>query len=147
VSNNTCIDGRESVRFEGVHCELTLSFPARNVCVATIVGHDVGEFGEAPLLVLNDYLRNAGMMTLFVDGRKVPGASIEVSSAWALWMQKNRERLQQIHFLCGSRFIQMTAIFVRRFAGLEDRMFIYTDAPMFEAAIDQTATRSRAANL
>ena len=140
---SACTDSRESVRFEGVHCELTLSFPGRNVCVATFKGHDAGEFGEAPLLVLNDYLRDASVMTLFVDGRKVPGASIEVSSAWALWMQKNRQRLQQIHILCGSRFIQMTATFVRRFAELEDRMFIYTDAPVFEAATDQIVAKSR----
>jgi hypothetical protein len=138
-----CADSRESVQFEGLHCELTLSFPGQNVCVATFKGHDVGEFGEAPLLVLDDYLRNTGVMTLFVDGRNVPGASIDVSSAWALWMQKNRPSLQQIHLLCGSRFIQMTAAFVRRFAGLEDRMFIYTDAPMFEVAINETVAKSR----
>jgi hypothetical protein len=146
MSTISCMDHREDIQFEGVHCCLTLSFPGRNVCVATFEGPDAGEFGEAPLLALNDYLRDADTMTLFVDGRKVPGASIDVSSAWALWMQKNRERLRQIHFLSGSRFIHMTATFVRRFAGLEDRMFIYTDAEMFEAAIDQTIAKSRPAS-
>ena len=37
--------------------------------------------------------------------------------------------------LTGSRFIQMSAEFVRKFAGLEDAMRLYTDPATFDGAL------------
>ncbi len=132
---------REDLVFEGVHCKLLTSFPAAGICLATFTGHDVGEFGDAPVKALSDYLAQHGALTLFVDGRKVPGASVEVSGTWAYWMQENRDQLKAVHILCGSRFIHLTANFVRRFAELEEKMFIYTEAKSFDEAIGAAITR------
>jgi hypothetical protein len=136
----------EDICFEGVHCTLKLSSPADRLWLATFVGHDVGEFGDAPLRHLAEFLDQSQRMTLFVDGRDVPGASVEVSGNWAVWMQQNRDRLQQVHILCGSRFIHLTANFVKRFAGLEGKMFVYTEATAFEHALGAAVVSSRRTN-
>ena len=49
------------------------------VVLLRITGTDIGEFGEAPMQVLNDYLRDKEPVRLFIDARAVRGASIEVS--------------------------------------------------------------------
>ncbi|HEX3798815.1 MAG TPA: hypothetical protein VH413_08950 [Verrucomicrobiae bacterium] len=128
-------DEREQLVFEGIHCKLRITFPTLGVCLATFHGHDVGEFGDAPVKALSEYLAQRDSMTLFVDGRKVPGASVEVSATWAYWIQENRTKLDAVHILCGSRFIRLTASFVRRFAEVEEKMFIYTEAKAFDLAI------------
>lgn len=56
-----------------------------------------------------------------------------------MWLRAHRDRLHQIHMLTGSRFVQLTADFVRRFAELGDAMLIYTDGAAFDDAL-RTAT-------
>ncbi|MGE0549233.1 MAG: hypothetical protein AB7R00_19330, partial [Kofleriaceae bacterium] len=102
--------------------------------------HDVGEHGNAPLDVL-DHLLSAGPFTLFVDARRGAGASIDVSNVWARWLRSHRDQLHRIHMLTGSRFVQLTADFVRRFAELGDTMLIYTDGAAFDEALREVSQR------
>jgi hypothetical protein len=67
------------LRYEGIHCTLTLQQPAPSVIVLRISGSDVGEFGEAPMQALDSWLRDTGRVQFFIDARDVRGASIEVS--------------------------------------------------------------------
>jgi hypothetical protein len=94
-------------------------------------GHDVGEHENQPFTSLDEQLRSSRPL-LFIDARQSKGASLEVSNAWAAWLRSRRDRLGAIHMLTGSRFIQLTADFVRRFADLGEQMFIYTDAAAFD---------------
>src|SRR5687768_5180650 len=96
--------------------------PAAGVVVLTFKGPDVGEFGDAPFQELTRDLAMHGRVQLFVDAGECSGASIDVSSGWAQWISTHRPELTSLHLLCGSRFIQLTADFVRRFTGLEERM-------------------------
>jgi hypothetical protein len=109
------------------------------VVVLTISGSDVGEFGEAPMLALNEWLAGTGAESIqfFIDARDVRGASIEVSGEWARWLGTHRAQLGTITMLTGSRFIQMTAEFVRRFAALEGIMRICTEPSAFDTALAQ----------
>jgi len=66
--------------------------------------------------VLNDYLAGKGPARLFIDARDVRGASIEVSGEWARWLSAHKVQLREISMLTGSRFIEVAADFVRRFA-------------------------------
>jgi hypothetical protein len=50
-------------------------------------------------------------------------------------MNGRRHRFKQISMLSGSRYIEITAQFVRRFTGLADRMRIYTDAAAFDQGL------------
>ena len=110
------------------------------VVVVRLIGWDAGEFGDVPMKELAKDLAKSGLIELFIDARAVKGASIEVSGEWAQWLAKNRARFKHISMLTGSRFIQLTANFVRRFADLGELMRIYTDPVAFDAALLQSAT-------
>ncbi len=120
--------------FEGLHSTISIARPASHVVVLTINGRDGGEHGDAPLRVLEDELR-AGSYALFIDARQTLGASVDVSNIWAQWLRAHRDQLHHIHMLTGSRFVQLTADFVRRFAELGDAMLIYTDGTAFDEAL------------
>ena len=129
------------IHYEGVHCNLFLDRPAQDVVVLRISGTDIGEFGEAPMSSLNEWLAGAGRIELFIDARDVRGASIEVSGEWAAWLNAHRESLRTVTMLTGSRFIQITAEFVRRFASLEGIMRICTEPAVFDGALAATLRR------
>jgi hypothetical protein len=124
-----------AVSFEGTHCTLELSRPAAGVVLIVLKGHDVGEFGDAPFRELDKDLAEGLPIEVFVDARNVPAASIEVSGSWAQWMMGNRDRIQRFNIFCQSRFIELTAKFVRQFTEFGPRMRIYTDAEAFEIAL------------
>lgn len=125
--------------FKGLHSTLTLQRPRPHIVTLVIIGRDVGEHGEAPLRALDSELRT-GPFALYIDARDTRGASVDVSNIWAQWLRKNRDQLHEVHMLTGSRFVQLTADFVRRFAELGDAMRIYTDGAAFDEAL-QLATQ------
>lgn len=129
------MNARAPVHYEGASCEMSIASPAPGVVVLAIAGHDVGEFGSVPMGQLERYLSDDRSVELYIDARRTKGASVEVSSEWALWLGVNRVHFEHISMLTGSRFIQMTAGFVRNFSGLEDVMRIYTEADAFDEAL------------
>jgi hypothetical protein len=118
-------------KFESVHSTITITRPVPHVVLLTITGRDGGEHGNAPLRALDEQLR-AGPYALFVDARDTKGASVDVSNIWAQWLRTHRDDLHGIHMLTGSKFVQLTADFVRRFAELGDSMRVYTDGVAFD---------------
>ena len=114
---------------------MTIERYAPEVLVLRISGTDVGEFGETPLRKLDELLAGVTQFRLFVDARDVQAASIAVSSEWAQWLIANRTRLRGVEMLTGSRFVQVTADFVRRFAELEGVMHVSTDRRAFDAVL------------
>lgn len=128
--------------YEGIHCRLAIERPAPAVVVVRLTGWDVGEFGEAPLRELEQYLAERQALELFIDAREAKGATIDVSSEWALWLRKHKDSLQHVSMLTGAPFIRLTAKFVQRFADLGEAMRIYTDARAFDAAL-AAATQMR----
>jgi len=124
--------------FDGVHCTFAIQrFPC-GVVLLKISGTDIGEFGDGPMLELKECLKEIAPIRLFIDARDVQGASIEVSGEWAGWLQANKSDLRDISMLTGSRFIEITAGFVRRFAALQGIMRIYTESAAFDAALAES---------
>jgi len=107
----------------------------------TLSGSDTGELRGVPMRTLDEWLVQAEAVEFFIDARKVKGASIDVSSEWATWFCAHRERFKSITMLTGNKFIQITAEFVRRFAGLHGIMWVCTDARVFDLALDQAQRR------
>jgi|SRR4051812_14971982 hypothetical protein len=136
---------RSQVRYEGVSCTLTIKRLRPGTVVLLFKGRDVGEFGDAPFQELALDLQQGGPLTLFVNGRDTLAASLDVSGDWAAWLRANREKIARLDILVGSRFLQFTAEFVRRFSGFEDRMRVYTDAEAFDAEVARTGQVSRGA--
>lgn len=126
--------------FEGLHSTISIHRPVPHVVVLSISGRDGGEHGTGPQRALEDELR-AGPFSLFIDARKTLGASVDVSNIWAQWLRAHRDQLERIHMLTGSKFIQLTADFVRRFAELGDAMLVYTDGAAFDEALRAASQR------
>ena len=120
--------------FEGLHSTLIIARPVRHVVILTISGRDAGEHGDGPLRALDDELQR-GPFSLFIDARRTQGASIDVSNVWSQWLRNHRDHLHQIHMLTGSRYVQFTAEFVRRFSELDAVMQLYREAPDFDRAL------------
>ena len=135
---------RDTHRWQGVHCTLALERPARGVFVLRITGHDVGEFGDAPMRVLERHLTGEGAIALFIDARHTEGATMEVSGAWAHWLGAHRANCTRICMLTGSRLTAITAEFVRRFAGLGAIMQTFTDPAAFDSTLAGAITMARA---
>jgi hypothetical protein len=123
------------VSFESANSTLRIRRVSANAVVLSISGSDIGEFGDGPFEELQQHLAD-GPIDLFIDARHTRGATTDVSSRWAQWLAKNRAGLSGIYMLTGSRFIQLTANFVRDFAALGDLMRIYTDAAAFDELLD-----------
>jgi hypothetical protein len=126
-----------SLCFEGVHCSIVLEQPSDSAILLRISGTDTGELGDAPMRALDAWLDLSGPVKLFIDARAVRGASIDVSSEWAAWLKERRTQLRSITMLTGSKFIQITAEFVRRFADLNGIMWVCTEPAVFDLAIEQ----------
>lgn len=132
------------VAYEGIHCNLAITRPGAGIVRLVLSGSDIGEFGDFALHELAKDLERFRSIELFIDAGAVRGASVEVSAGWALWMNTHRSQLSQISMLTGSRYIQMTALFVRRFAELADRMRIFTERAAFEGALLSAVHRTAA---
>jgi hypothetical protein len=126
---------KSQVRYEGVSCKLTIKRLKAGTVLLIFKGRDVGEFGDAPFQELALDLQQGSALTIFVDGRDTLAASLDVSGEWASWLRTNRERIARLDILVGSKFLQFTAEFVRRFSGFEDRMRVYMDAMAFDAEV------------
>lgn len=126
------------MQLDGVHCAFKIQEFPRGVVVLKISGTDVGEFGDAPMLELKKRVTGSDPIHLFIDARDVQGASIDVSGEWAGWLRAHKVHLRNISMLTGSRFIEVTADFVRRFADLQGIMRIYTEPKAFDAALAES---------
>jgi hypothetical protein len=129
---------RRKIQYDGVHCRFDLEQLSPRAMVLKISGTDVGEFGETPMLTLTEWLAaTTTPVEFFIDARDVRGASIDVSGEWAQWLGSHKGRLHKVTMLTGSRFIHVTAEFVRRFADLEGMMWICTEPEVFDRALSE----------
>jgi hypothetical protein len=129
------------LRYDGVHCRLSIERPSAGVVVLQLTGWDVGEFGDAPMKALEQDIARGGIR-FFIDARAVKAATIDVSNDWALWLRQHKARFISIHMLTGAPFVQLTAKFVQRFAELGDLMRIYTDAAVFDRELAAVTGRA-----
>ncbi len=132
------IQATSEIHLDGIHCALSLQRYPHGVVILRISGTDIGEFGTRPMLALQEMLIDNKAAHLFIDARDVRGASISVSGEWAQWLRAQKAKLQNISMLTGSRYVEITASFVRHFAELESIMRIYTDPEIFDAAVSES---------
>lgn len=132
-----------TTELEGVHGSMRIERPAAHVVVMRIAGHDVGELGDAPFReVERAFVDGDSNIELYVDARDSAGVTTDVSAAWAGWLVKHKGRLAHVSMLTRSKFVQVTAEFVRRFGDLTDKMRLYTDEKAFDEALRATVETS-----
>jgi hypothetical protein len=129
------------VLLEGRNSSIRIYRPGKRVAVIVLTGNDVGEHGSAPFLELSRDVEE-GPFELFIDARDSRGVTLDVSGSWARWLSENKSSLRRVNMLTGSRFVELTANFVRDFADLGDLMRIYADAEAFDAALAQATHNS-----
>jgi hypothetical protein len=137
------MDPRDEVSFEGKHCSLAIRRLADRVVLVAFTGNDVGEFGDRPFQELARDLSDPRPLELFVDARAAAAPSLDVSSDWARWLASHRASFRHVSMLTGSRFVQLTANFVRKVADLGELMRIYTDPASFEGALASSVANAR----
>jgi hypothetical protein len=120
---------------EGMHCTLSVERPVRGVVLVKFAGTDVGEFGDAPFRELENDVATGEPFELFIDAHRGRAASIHVSNDWAMWLKARRRSLTCVHMLTATKFVQLSADLVRRFADLGDAMRIYTDRAAFAESL------------
>jgi hypothetical protein len=123
------------VRFEGASCTITIVRPRPGLLVVEFEGRDAGELGDAPFQELDRDIRAYAPVALFIDARGAQGATLDVSAQWAQWLGSRKHSLHVVNMLTGSRFIHVSADFVRQFAELGDRMRVFTDAAAFDTEL------------
>jgi hypothetical protein len=130
----------EPIAYDGVHCRLTIQRLTGNVVVVRIAGTDIGEFGDGPFRALDQIVAELAerSLSLFIDARDVRGASLDVSGAWAKWLRAQSGYLRRVCMLAESRFIAVTADFVRRFARLEKKMTVLSREEEFDLALGRS---------
>jgi hypothetical protein len=134
-----------SIEHEAIHSSLAIRRPAPGIAVIVLSGSDIGEFGDLPMRELQKDLACFNTIELFIDACAVRAAAIDVSAEWAIWMRARRVSFRRINMLTGSRYIQMTAAFVRRFAGLGDLMNLFTERASFDESLAASVRHFRAA--
>jgi hypothetical protein len=132
-----------AIVFRNEHGSLSVHRPAPRVVLLALVGNDAGQFGDGPFRELAPDLKEDGQLELFIDARSGVAASLDVSSEWAIWLGSNKRSFRHVSMLTGSRFIQLSAGFVRRFADMGDLMRLYTDPAAFEGALSNAVANAR----
>lgn len=120
---------------QGAQGTMTIASPAKGVLVFTFEGHDIGEHGDSAFREIEKYFGSGASLELFIDARDGRAASISVTQSWAKWLSANRSKFRRINMLAGSRFLQLSASFVRDFADLGDVMFLFSDSAAFDEAL------------
>lgn len=127
--------------WEAEHSSMRLTLPIEGVVVVVISGTDVGESGDTPFTALGQVLHR-GPVELFIDARDARGVSLDVSRAWAAWLREHRDSLARVVMLARSRFVELTATFVRSFAGMDDQMQVHTDPAAFDTELERALGRA-----
>jgi hypothetical protein len=71
--------------------------------------------------------------------RQSRAVALDVSGSWARWLRSQRDALKRVNMLTGSRFVALTANFVRDFAELGDLMRVYSDPVSFDDALREAS--------
>ncbi len=114
--------------------------PAPGIALIHFAGHDVGQFGDRPMLEVERLLGGEGQ--LFIDARGARGASIDVSGQWAAWLM--RQAGWRTVMLVQAPFMRVSAEFVSRFGQFGDRFRVVTDEAAFEAELGAAVAREAA---
>jgi hypothetical protein len=125
--------GRVRLRADG--CTFVVERLRRDIVLATCVGHDRGQFGDAVLAELAKQATAHSPLELFVDARRVFNATVGVSERWAQWFQANRATLESVHVLVASKYVHMTMEVAKLFSRTGELMRIYTELRPFEETV------------
>jgi hypothetical protein len=106
--------------------------------LVTISGHDTGQFGTTTLDEIRMELLRHRPLQLFVDAREALGAATSVSQEWTRFFAMNREQLERVSILVGSKVVHLTVAIAQHLSRTGNLIQIYSDPATFEARVAAT---------
>lgn len=127
-----------SLRLKSGDCVFLLTRLRPSVMHTRIVGHDSGEFGTAPLEVMEAEITRFGEpLTWFVDAGDATGPPVAVSQAWTIWFLTHQKSLRAVHVLVSSRTLGLTVAIVRHLSRTGGLITIHEERASFGEAMRQ----------
>src|SRR5690606_6439271 len=114
---------------------LTIERLGAGATLIRLVGHDTGQFGDAPFAELAVDLARHRDLEVFIDARAAQNASGPVAGQWGTFIHANRAALRRLNVLVASPYVELTAELVRLFSRAEELVRLYTDADAFGRAV------------
>jgi hypothetical protein len=99
-------------------------------------GRDTGEFGDAPLEIIERERRLFDTpVHWFFDASQVENPTRAVSGHWTAWLRKHAEALAQMNILTGSAETHLMIEIARHFSDASNRMKLHTDRAEWEKTV------------
>ena len=102
----------------------------------TISGIDSGQFGTATLDEVRLEMLRHRPVELFVDAEAAVAVSVHVSKEWTQFFSLNREHLQRVSVLVGSKAIELTIAIAQHLSRTGNLIQIYSDRDLFLTRVD-----------
>ena len=116
------------VRLSGKACAFVSQRLRPGVLLTATRGRDTGEFGTAPLdLVEREYRLFGRPVQWYLDATQAKNAARTVVEQWTDWLVKHQGRLAQMHVLTGSKEVHLMIEIARHFSDASQRMILYKD--------------------
>lgn len=129
------------VHVEGPHGRVVVARAAPSVVSLALAGRDVALLADAVAQEIEPELAAAEPLQLFVDARRTVGVSMMMSAPWARWLATRRDDLGRVDLLTGAGFLQITGDYLRRFAGLGEKLHVHVDPGGWIRARSRAAER------
>ena len=132
------VDGNGEERWEGRDCTVIVRRPADRVVLVVLEGVGGSDLGDHPFHALASDMRGDGSLDLFLDFGETRGTSLDFSSRWAAWLARHRDSFRLVSMLARTKYLQLTADALRRFARFGEMLRVHTDLAGFDAAFRQS---------
>lgn len=108
------------------------------VYLTTSHGRDTGEFGTAPLyLIEREYKLFRHPVQWFFDATRVDNPTLAVTDEWTGWLRANQNALAQLHVLTSSEGTHLLMNVARHFSNSSRRLMLYCDRAQWTRAISK----------
>lgn len=133
VSREVLSDGR--IKLAADDCVFLFRRIKPGVLVVTISGHDTGQFGTSTLDEIRMEILRYRPVELFVDAREALGAAVSVSDEWTRFFSLNREHLQRVSVLVGSKVLYLTVAIAQHLSRTGNLIQIYSAPEVFDKLV------------
>jgi hypothetical protein len=133
VTREALPDG--AVRLASGDCVFVFRVLRPGAMLVTITGLDSGQFGTRTLDEVRLELLRHRPLELFVDAREAIGAAVSVSNEWTHFFTLNRDHLERVSVLAGSRAVRLTVEIAQHLSRTGNLIQIYSDPGTFDAQV------------
>ena len=125
------------IRLSAGNCTFTYQRVRPGVLLVTINGLDSGQFGVSTLDEITAALNREGSLELFIDAGEALGAAVSVSDEWTRFFVAQRQRLERVHVLVGSKAVYLTVAIAQHLSRTGSLIQIYSDRATWETRLNE----------